>query len=296
MSGRASSSEHPRPRASARAWPDRAGHAQPRLRLAWLLLGVALGAWLAPSRAWAQAPQELFRQGTNALGEGKYDEAIDDLEAFADQGAQHPDASYNRGLGYVQRIRANAGRPGDLGRAAASFEEALLLRPDDRDAEHALELVQAEVARRDSRRGKDMVTERPTLDRLLVGLASERTWAISAAVFALLLAVGLVLRSLKSRPWQIAGRVLSPVALAALLGLVPLYLGARSVRLTSQPAVVIVPEVFLADESGASLGGEPVPEAAKVEAGEKRGRLVHVRSGSRAGWVPLGTIYLLHQR
>ena len=281
---------------SARRQQGRACRPRRRRRLAWLPPAMALVAWLAPAGASAQAPEALFRQGTDALSEGKYDEAIDDFEALADQGAQHPDASYNRGLGYVQRIRAGAARPGDLGRAAASFEEALLLRPDDREAEHALELVQAEVARRGSRRGKDVLTERPTLDRLLVGLASERTWAISAAVFAVLLSLGLVLRSLKSRPWQIAGRVLSPVALVALLVLVPLYLGARSVRLTSQPAVVVVPEVFLADDSGVSRGGEPVPEAAKVEAGEKRGRLVHVRSGSRAGWVPLGTIYLLHQR
>jgi hypothetical protein len=272
--------------------PCRAGRLS-WLGLAWLGLVVACGVLLAPIRAWAQTPDELFRLGTNALGEGKYDEAIDDFEALADQGAQHPDASYNRGLGYVMRVRANAARPGDLGRAAAAFEEALLLRPGDRDAEHALELVQAEVARRGARRGKDVLTERPPLDRLLVGLASERVWAISAAVVALLLAAGLVLRSRKSRPWQIAGRVLSPVAFVALVGLLPLYLGARRVRLNSQPAIVVAPEVFLADERGVSLGGDPVPEAAKVEAGEKRGRLVHVRSGTREGWVPVGSIYVL---
>ena len=252
------------------------------------LLGAVLT--LLPSRALAAPTDELFRRGTNALGEGSYDEAIAELEAFSDQGAVHPDASYNRGLAYVTRVRAGAGRPGNLGRAAAAFEEALTLRPDDADAEHALELVQAEVARRGARRGKDIITDRPTLDRVLVELASERSWGTAALVTSLLLGVGLVLRGRARRDLRIVGRVLSPAALVALLVLCPLYGRARSLRLGSRPAVVVVPELYLADETGASQGGEPLPEAARVEAGETRGRLLQVRSGAREGWVPLGTV------
>jgi hypothetical protein len=240
--------------------------------------------------ALAAPTDELFRRGTNALGEGSYDEAIAELEAFADQGAVHPDASYNRGLAYVTRVRAGAGRPGDLGRAAAAFEEALTLRADDEQAEHALELVQAEVARRGARRGKDIITDRPTLDRVLVELSTERSWGVAALVTSLLLGVGMVLRGRVRRDLRIAGRVLSPAALVALLILCPLYVRARSLRLGSRPAVVVVPELYLADETGASQGGDPLPEAARVEAGESRGRLLHVRSGAREGWVALGTV------
>ena len=259
-------------------------------------LGVAALLLLPTRVALGATPEELFHQGTNALGEGKYDEAIAQLEAFADQGAPQPDASYDRGLGYVMRVRAGAGRPGDLGRAAAAFEEALLLRTDDPEAEHALELVQAEVARRGARRGKDVITDRPTLDRVLVGLGSERTWGTAAIVTSWLLGLGLVLRRRARRDLRIAGRVLSPAALVALVALCPLYAGARSLRLGSRPAVVVVPELFLADEAGVSVGGEPLPEAARVEAGEQRGRLLHVRSGSREGWVPLGTVRLLGRK
>ena len=62
---------------------------------------------------------------------GEFGKAIDDLEHLADRGFVHPDASYDRGVAYVMRVRGGAERPGDLGRAAAGFEEALLLRPHD---------------------------------------------------------------------------------------------------------------------------------------------------------------------
>jgi tetratricopeptide (TPR) repeat protein len=241
----------------------------------------------------APASDELFKRGTNALGEGDFDEAIQQLEAMADQGIAHPDASYNRGLAYIARVRAGAERPGDLGRAAAAFDEALALRDDDADAELALEIVEAEVARRGARRGKDVVSERPSLDRLLVQLGTERSWGIAALAASLLLAVGLALRSMKGRPQYIVSRVLPPLALVAMALLTPLYLGARALRLDTRAGVVVVPELYLADEDGRSLGGDAVPEAAKVEVGERRGRLLHVRWGSREGWAALGSVRLI---
>ena len=44
------------------------------------------------------------------------------IEALADQGFVHPDASYDRGLAYVMRYRAVAARPGDLGRLPGGDE------------------------------------------------------------------------------------------------------------------------------------------------------------------------------
>lgn len=283
-----------RAEAGRRAATQHRGKA-PTTSAALLLVATAL-LLPSPRPAWAAQPDELFRLGTNAIGEGKFDEAIDQLEAYADQGALHPDASYNRGLAYLTRVRAGAERPGDLGRAAAAFEEALLLRTGDQDAEHALELVQAEVARRNARRGKDLVTERPTMDRLLVGLASEQSWAIAAMVSSLLLAAGLVLRAnRRRRGLLIAGTVMTPTAAVALCALVPLFLGARHIRLTTRPAVLVAPEIFLMDETGSALGGAPLAEATRVEVGERRGRLVQVRSGTREGWIPLGTLRLLDE-
>jgi hypothetical protein len=73
----------------------------------------------------------------------------------------------------------------------------------------------------------------------------------------------------------------------------PLTLGARRLRQTTRAAVVVVPEVYLVDESGKALGGEPIPEAHAVEAGEVRGALIQVRWGSTEGFIPTGSVRLL---
>jgi hypothetical protein len=249
-----------------------------------------LGAGLLPARASAETPEALFPRGADALQKGEYGAAIDTFEALADQGFVHPDASFDRGLAYVMRLRAHADHPGDLGRAAAAFEETLRLRPDDRDADLGLDLVRAEVTRRRSRRVKDAIDVRPTLDRMVVGLASEETWGAAALAASLLFAVGLVLRRRPAGAAHVAGSVLAPTALLALCALVPLTGGARWLRLHTRPGVVVEPEVYLTDEDGRALGGDPVPEAAAVEIGERHGNLAHVRWGATEGWVPSSSI------
>jgi hypothetical protein len=239
----------------------------------------------------AAAPEALFKRSAEALARGEYGAAIDGLEALADQGFVHPDASYDRGLAYVMRVRAKADKPGDLGRAAAGFEEALRLRPGDADADAALDLVRAEVTRRRSRR-EDVVDVRPTLDRMVVGLASEDTWGFAAIAASVLLAVGLVLRRRPAGPLHVAGSVLGPVATVALCALVPLAVGARALREGTRAAVVVAPEVTLTDEAG-KPGNTTVPEAAAVEVGERRAGLVHVRWGSSEGFAPASSVRLL---
>jgi hypothetical protein len=265
-----------------------------RARIAALATLLALAVLSAPALAdpAAGSEQEIFQRGAMALRRGEYGAAIDAFEALADQGFVHPDASYNRGLAYVMRVKAHADRPGDLGRAAAAFEEAWLLRPGDAEADTALDLVRAEVTRRRARKSKDVVDVRPTLDRVIVGLASEEAWGIAALAASLLFAVGLVLRRRPGRP-HVIGSVLAPTALTALVILAPLTWGARHLRLTTRPGVVVVSEVYLADEDGRSRGGDPLPEAATVEAGERRGSMIHVRWGGAVGWVPAANVRLI---
>lgn len=260
-------------------------------RLLALLLALAA---LAPgiARAGEQPPEETFKQGAEALKKGEYGAAIDTFEALADQGFLHPDASYDRGVAYVMRYRAGAERAGDLGRAAAAFEEALLLHPGDHDADVALDLVRAEVTRRRARHAKDAVDVRPTLDRVLVGLAGEETWGLFAFAASLLLAAGMVLRPRPGRA-HIAGSILVPTAAVALLVFIPLAWGARSLRLRTRPGVVVAAEVHLSDAEGRAAGGDPVPEAASVEVGERRGGLVHIRWGATEGWVPAADVRTL---
>jgi tetratricopeptide (TPR) repeat protein len=241
----------------------------------------------------ADPPESLFQEGAAALARGEYGTAIERFEAMSDLGFTHPDASFDRGLAYVARVRAGADRPGDLGRAAAAFEEALRLRPGDGDADRALDLVRAEVTRRRARRSTDTASVRPTLDRVVVGLASERAWSLLALAASSLLAVGLVLRTRPRGPLQVTGRILAPTALVLLCVLVPLAIGARRLRLTTRPGVVVVPEAHLVDEDGTALGGDPIPEAASVEVGDTRGALIHVRWGATEGWVVSGSVRLL---
>ncbi len=267
------------------------------LGLAALLL--ALASLLLSSGLWAQqeeAQSDHFRMGTDALSLGTFDDAIEHFEAFADREPSHPDASFNRGLAYLMRVQAEAERPGDLGRAAAAFEETLALRPDDAEAAHALDLVRGEVARRRSRRGKDAVLARATLDRVIVTLASERSWAFAAIVAAFLLSLGLVLRSRPTGSANLAGTLLVPACTIAVLVFLPLYLSARHLRLTRQPAVLVVREAHLSDESGQAKGVDPIPEAALLEVGERNGRLLQVRYGSSEGWIPAAAVRLLRRR
>jgi hypothetical protein len=243
----------------------------------------------------------LFQKGVTALRDGSVNEAVETFEALADRGFVHPDASFDRALSYLGRVRAGVDRPGDLGRAAAALEETLLLRADDRDAEMALELVRAEVARRRSRSGSSAdVDARPTIDRAVFGFASEWTWAILAAVASSILTAGLVLRvvaaqmadtaaaTTREAPYEaaihLASTIAVPIGAVCLLVFALLAAGARQLRLTTSDGVVVAPEAHLLTEKGVLSSRGAIPEAARVELGEQRGALVHVRWGAVEGW------------
>lgn len=240
----------------------------------------------APASA-ESSTEALFAEGVAALQKGDYPAAIDAFEALADRGFVHPDASYDRALAYIARVRDGAERAGDLGRAAAALEETLLSRPDDADAEMALELVRAEVAKRRARSSgaNAEVEAHPTIDRALVGLASERVWAVLAAFGSTLLTLGLALRRAeRESSAHLAGTIAAPVGALALLAFGALAWGARHVRTTTEPAVVVAAEARLLDEKGIPKGGASIPEAAKVEIHERRGGLVFLRWGTLEGW------------
>jgi len=261
-----------------------------------LLLSASVSVAVAASDAAALNDDgQHFRAGADALTEGRYQDAIEHFEAYADREPGHPDASLNRGLAYVARIRAGAERAGDLGRAAAAFEEALMMRTDGETAQ-ALEQVHAEVARRRSRRGQDVVQVRPTLDRIVVRWASERGWGIAAIVASFLVALGIVFRRRPPGPLNVAGTLLVPLGAVAVLILTPLFHGARYLRLNTRPGVLVVREAHLTDEDGNTLGGEAIPEAALLELSTRRAARQHVRYGSVEGWLPVGSIRTLRPR
>src|SRR5688572_11540312 len=168
------------------------------------------------SLSYAESSEQAYAAALAALKKGADNEAIDRLELLADQGFSHPDASLARAAAYIARAEGKNARPGDLGRAAAALSEALLLRPDDAQAQRGLEAVQAEIARRQARPGENVVV-RPRLGRAIVALLPEQAWAILAAFGSLVLAVGIVMRRAASAPLaRLSGAV--SIGVGAVLG------------------------------------------------------------------------------
>jgi hypothetical protein len=248
---------------------------------------------VAAARA-AEGVDAVVAQAAEAMAAGRDDDAIAALEALADRGIVHPDASFDRGLAYARRARSERAASGDLGRAAAGFEEALLLRPSDAEAAAALEVVRGEVARRRARRGKDDVSVGDPPDRLVVGLLPELGWAALAVASSLVLALGLELRRRPPGPLRVAGALGVPLGALGVLLFTPATWWAGLMARERGLGVVVAPEVTLVDDAGGPVDAPVVPEAARVETGERRGERVHVRWGSYEGWAPNEAVRRLH--
>jgi hypothetical protein len=266
---------------------------------AWLLAALLLA---PPALASEASPQESFAAAVTAHERGAWDEAIDQLELLADRGLSHPDASFNRAAAYIARARSPGARPGDLGRAAAALAETLELRPGDEQAEHALEAVQSEIARRRARDGSEPVAARPSLARAVVGLLPESVWAAAAAVGSLALTIGLALRFSRRRRPRLGGAIAAGIGAVLLALAASLTLAARSYRLGSEPAVVVATDARMLDDKGAPMPararGEPtsIPEGAMVHLLERRGTLARIEWGTTTAWVDVGQIRVLARR
>jgi hypothetical protein len=263
-----------------------------------IALAVALFATTGAAIATAEefSNEELYTKAGESIEQGAYDHAIDRLELLADRGFVHPDVSYDRGLAYARRGLSPRARPGDLGRAAAALAETLELRPNDEQADTALDRVRHEIVRRRARVGAKEIDLKPSLGLAVVGLLDENTWAILAAVGSLSLSLGLLARlASKGVRTKLGGVV------AGSLGALVLVLGssgaafARHARLTYRSAVVVVDEARLLDESGATITGvgSVVPEGATVLVVEQRGTRARVEWGTIEGWLSLGQIRIL---
>src|SRR6185369_10989395 len=183
---------HARRRARAKAQESltmRAVRRCAHLARAAALVGLAVlassGTAHADSRA-ARAPE--FALAVKAIEDGAFGEAIDQLELLADRGFVHPDASFDRAVAYIGRARSPQRQPGDLGRAAAALAETLALRPDDHEAQGALDAVRQELGRTRARTGGAPLVARPRLVRAIVGLLPEAVWGVLAALGSVSLA------------------------------------------------------------------------------------------------------------
>lgn len=266
-------------------------------------LPLALGLALQPARAAAAdaSPEELFREAVASLQRGAFDDAVDRFESLADRGFVHPDASFNRAVAYVERARSSAARPGDLGRAVAALEETLAARPNEPEAEHALERIRGEIARRRARQGADPVMAKSSLSRAVVSALPERIWALFAALGSLLAAAGMAARSLARGPrLRLSGTTAAAIGALLLVAGGGFARAARHYRLTSRPAVVVVPDARLLDEAGRPLsqkGGQPehvsAPEGTSLYVRERKGGLARIEWGTTEAWIAASQLYVV---
>lgn len=233
----------------------------------------------------------LFHKAVTALQSGAHQEAIDNLELLSDRGFTNPAVSFDRALAYLARANSPQAKNGDLGQAAAGFEEALTQNPNAADATTALEHLRKEIARRQARAGGAPLDARPSLSRAVVGALHENTWFVLAAVGSLLLAAGLALRLWpRAAPAQIAALVMIACGSVVLPLGGGLAYAARAHRLHTSPAVVIAASARLLDSAGmpvapGALGSAEVGEGARVDVLETKGPLARISWGASDGWV-----------
>jgi hypothetical protein len=241
-------------------------------------------------------PDALFAAGTTALHDGRTNDAIADFEALGDVGVVDPVASFDRGLAYAQRMRAGGEIPGDLGRAAHGFEEARELSADPRlgeDADVALSVVRAEVARRRSQAGDPVqVDQGIPLRRALTRLLPENGWAYGALGMALLLGVALFVRGLThARRVRIGAAIAISVSAPTLLAFALLALSARDERLHLREGIIVAASARMTDARHVALTSvAPLPEAARVELMESGAGWTRIRWGTLEGFVPSPTV------
>jgi tetratricopeptide (TPR) repeat protein len=266
----------------------------------WVLLGVCIG-WLSLSgavRAATPLPSSQELETVQAaLARGAFSEAIDRLEQWSDQGAVHPDLSFDRGVAYLGRAESTASRRADLGQAAAAFEEAVSLDPSDEEATLALERIRQLISERRAKQQNAGVVARPRLLRALLGLIDENVWAGTAAVGSLLLTLGLAGRLLmRSHQVRLGSSIAGVMGLLFLLLGGGMALAGSRLRARFVPAVVIVEEARLHDDAGrpfsnsqglSTLGetGDRVPEGSLVYIAASRGSLVRVEWGDSEAWL-----------
>lgn len=264
-----------------------------RLRYAWLAF-VLVAAWQAPARA--DANEDLFAAGARALDDERPNDAVAGFEALADRGVVDANASFDRGLAYASRVRLGAEQPGDLGKAAHGFEEALALSDDpalSRDAERALTQVRTEIGRRRAREGNAVeIEQRRPAWRALSRLLSENAWSGLALAASLLLGAGLFLRwKSPTGRRRAASTTMVAVAVPALFFAAALAATARHDRLYLREGVIVVASARPSDVRGIALpGSTPLPEGARVEILGTNAAWTEVRHDSLEAWIPTSTL------
>jgi len=279
------------------------------MRPAWfirslLVLAMVFGSTHAFAETTLDADSKvLFNKATVALQAGAPGEAVGIFELLADRGVLHPDVSFNRAVAYIKRARSDRAAPGDLGRAVAALEEALILRPSDSAAEATLERVQSELSKERSRRGNQSLLARPSIGRALVRLLPEIFWALASILGSVITTLGLLAVWLAASPRRrYVGKVAASIAgTIGILSGTMLFAAAKT-RHDLTSGVVTAPEARLRDAAGVPLPASAtrdtssIPEGALVDISRFGDRQAEILWGETKAWVQVSEIQVLPKR
>jgi tetratricopeptide (TPR) repeat protein len=222
---------------------------------------------------------------TAAIKEGRLDDAIALLEQMGDQGTVGASLAFDRGIAYALRARSGRGLPGDYGRAAHAFEEALRRDPHDDEARKVLDEIRREIAARDAQaKGKaEELAAQPAYRAVLVALPGD-AWAAFAIASSLLLAIALAVRPRLTRGARLASSTTAVVAALVMVASSGMALGARWLRTKVREAVVVAPRVIATPvEEGSSI---ELDEGQRVDVVEERATSTMIRTEKGVGWAP----------
>ncbi len=227
-----------------------------------------------------------------SLAQGRAEDAVAALEALADQGLEGVGASFDRGLAYAMRAKGGAGRPGDLGRSAHAFEEALRHDPHDGGARAALDAVRREIARRATNTGgRAIETSGTPVWRSVVTSAHADAWTGLALGSSMLLSLALATRSRLRGPARIWAHALAAVTALTLVLAGALYAGNWWVRHRLREAVIVSPRPVARVANGAP----PLEllEGARVDVVEEREGEALIENEIGRGWITRDAIRML---
>jgi hypothetical protein len=241
--------------------------------------------------------EQVLTRSAEDLKLGRPSEAIRTLEAVADRGVYHPDLSYNRALGYLDRAKTPASQPGDLGQAAAGFAEVLEFRPDDAEAERGLLQAQLLVAKDQSR--ADTSSESHSLGLVERVLLRTRPLAllVIAGIGAVCACAGLLLRLAARENTRSAGAIFALVGVSLLLPAAGLHFSRHALFSGARVAVVVAKKAQIVDAGGGRLKGRlPLRETTLVYVGPSTSSIAPLVNLGERGYVSSAELRFLHSK
>ena len=248
----------------------------------WIVLLLVLGSGLLLGQ---NVNATAFETATEAYASKDFESAISAYETLLKAGYKHPDLNYNLGNAYY--------KIGKMGKAILHYERALRLKPNHKDAQHNLQVVQTQLEHETIRIAPFFPIQ---WWQNTYSLFSSNTWAIITLVWVWLALVGGAFWLLgRNRKYKKLGFVTGSIFL---FFAIITYLLAKSnltATATTSEAIVVIPTASLrlaADEASTELMS--IKEGTSVEILDNIGTWYKVTlSDNTVGWIMLDAIEVI---